>query len=533
MTVMTRPAVTGSGDLAQLLERAERLATDAGRADLLERLGIARSWITGRPVRIAVSQGNGAGELTRAIRGLSGRWLPGASIVDVPGNAGSRRSPTLGLPDVILFVADAEREFGRHELDVLAWLRQLDVPVLGVLTGYENCADLAAMQKADRRQMKAAGLDDPPLPLLPVSTAMCERGWRQDDQPTIVASGVPQLLEYLRDKVDTSCDGQTLDVVLSEVQLVVDQLHPAWSDELQRLKADTISPQKRKQLASEELERRKRLSSAWQLALNDGTAELNAEMDFDLRERLREVLAHGDRQITESDPLSDWEAFDEDLRTRIADAATANQQATRDRSRALAKRVAGELAGNPDGSFAGVALPRIDVEEPREELERIQPTDPPRGGGSLLSRVVNSVRGSYGGILMVGVLTSLAGQQLISVYSVGAGVLLGVFTFLEDRKNTRERRRGEGRASVSKLLDAANFRLGDHQRAQLRALHRNLRDHFTAINDERLRAAADAVRSAAAARESGQHDARIAELEKHVTELDDLRDRAAHRSAGA
>jgi len=43
---------------------------------------------------------------------------------------------------------------------------------------------------------------------------------------------------------------------------------------------------------------------------------------------------------------------------------------------------------------------------------------------------VNSLRGSYGGVLMVGVLTSLAGLQLISVWSVGAGLLLGAFTFI-------------------------------------------------------------------------------------------------------
>jgi hypothetical protein len=148
---------------------------------------------------------------------------------------------------------------------------------------------------------------------------------------------------------------------------------------------------------------------------------------------------------------------------------------------------------------------------------------PPEGGGSLLSRIVNSVRGSYGGILMVGVLTSLAGQSLISVYSVAAGLLLGVFTFFEDRKNSLERRRAEARVSAAKLLDAANFRIGDDQRTQLRALHRTLRDHFTVVNDERLRDAADAVRTAST--DDGAAQARIAELESGLVELSELRAR--------
>ena len=88
MTVMTRPAVTSSGDLTQLLDRAERIATQAEREDHLGRLAVARTWITGRPVRIAVSQENGTWELTRALRGISSGWLPGASVVDVPGNPG-------------------------------------------------------------------------------------------------------------------------------------------------------------------------------------------------------------------------------------------------------------------------------------------------------------------------------------------------------------------------------------------------------------------------------------------------------------
>jgi hypothetical protein len=103
---------------------------------------------------------------------------------------------------------------------------------------------------------------------------------------------------------------------------------------------------------------------------------------------------------------------------------------------------------------------------------------------------------------------------------VGAGVLLGVFTFFEDRRNATERRRGEARVSAAKLLDAANFRVGDDQRTQLRAVHRTLRDHFTVINDARLREAADAVRTASS--DEGATRERIAELESGLLELREL-----------
>jgi hypothetical protein len=150
--------------------------------------------------------------------------------------------------------------------------------------------------------------------------------------------------------------------------------------------------------------------------------------------------------------------------------------------------------------------------------------EPPNSGG-WFARVVNSLRGSYGGFLMVGVLTSLAGLALISIWSVAAGVLLGLFTFWEDRKNGHERGKAEAKMAVSKLMDNVNFRVGDELRAQLRAVHRALRDHFTEINDQRLRTAADAVR-AAAAPNGGQHDARLSQLQNYLAELRQLRIRA-------
>jgi hypothetical protein len=454
--------------------------------------------------------------------------LPGASFVDAPGSSGVGRSAPPGAADVVLFVTDARRDYGRAELDALARLRAQYPQVVGILANYEACPDLAAAQAAVRHRLQAAGLDTPSVPLLPVSVAMCERARARNDDASLVASGVPQLAEYLRDQVDSGLDDRLRDAALIELRGVVEHLLPAWSDELTRLQGEVGAPGRRQEAAVAELDRRQRLSTSWQIALADGVTELGAQVDFDLRERLREVLESADEEIVTGDPFGDWPAFDASVHDRIRDAVTADYQVLRERATTLATRVAAELAGAPDGSTGGIALPRIRAQDPQDALRRIVAMPPPEGGGSLLSRIVNSVRGSYGGILMVGVLTSLAGQSLISVYSVAAGVLLGVFTFFEDRKNSLERRRAEGRVSAAKLLDATNFRIGDDQRTQLRVVHRTLRDHFTVINDERLREAADAVRTAST--DDGSALARIAELESGLVELTELRQRL---SAGA
>jgi hypothetical protein len=479
------------------------------------------------------ARGGADGEfLVQVLRRVAAAWLPGATFVDVPGRHGSDRRPLVEVVDVALFATEARSGYGAPDLEALARLRARGVPVVGVLADFESCPDLTAILQADRRALGSAGLDAPPIPLLPVSTAMCERGRRHDDRSALVASGVPQLLEFVRDQVDTAVTPGLCEAVVAELRAAADQLGHGWTTELARLRARAVGPLERRRRAVAELDRCQQRSASWQIALSDGMADLCAQADFDLRERLRGVLESADAEILSGRALKDWAGFDGLLRQRIDQAVHADHTMVRDRAAALAERVARTLAGTAE---PGIAQPRIMLAEPGEELVRITAMDVPAAGGGVLSRAVNSVRGSYGGILMVGVLTSLAGLSLISVYSVGAGVLLGVFTYFEDRKNIRERRMAEGRATAAKLLDDVNFRAGDHQRAQLRAIHRTLRDHFTVINDERLRVAAEAVRAAdeggADAAPDG-HPERVAELESHLAELDDIRARWGSRLGG-
>ena len=82
----------------------------------------------------------------------------------------------------------------------------------------------------------------------------------------------------------------------------------------------------------------------------------------------------------------------------------------------MAKAISASGRRNPNAIRCGVVMPKLWVEKP--------------------ARLVNSLRGSYGGILMVGVLTSLA------------GLLLGAFTFWEDRNNLAELRQLQVRAMV-------------------------------------------------------------------------------------
>lgn len=528
---MLSAEVMTSAELTSMLDQANRLAAAVGRPELVERLARAHAQIAARRMRVVLvgAPGQGATSLVQVLQRAPADRLPGASFVEAVSAAGPNQPvvPEPGSADVVLLVSDAGREYGAAELDAVARLRAQGTALAGVLTKIDVYPRWAEVQRANRSLLQAANLDSPTIPLLPVSSALCEDGRRRGDDSLSVASGVPQLLEFLRDRIGTRVDPALCDWVLGEVRAVTEQLGKIWNRELDALQSSGDSPQQRQQRAVAELDRRQRLSAQWQLALSDGTTELMAQVDFDLRDRLREVMELAEERITTTNPLPEWQQFDKSMRGEVEDSVQANFELAAKRSQQLAEQVAAKLAGNPNGSHTGVALPQVRVTGLDEALRRVKPMEPPNSGG-VFARMVNSVRGSYGGILMVGVLTSLAGLALISIWSVAAGVLLGLFTFWEDRKHSHERGKAEAKVAVSKLMDSVNFRVGDELRSQLRVVHRTLRDHFTEINDQRLRTAADAVRAAvdAAAVNGGQRDARLSQLQNYLAELRQLRVRA-------
>ena len=521
-----------SGDLIALLDQAHRLAGSARRPDLVDRLARVRTRLAGREMRIVLvsAPGQGATALARALEQAGPDRPAGASFADAP--AGRRPDlipvPDSAAADAVLFVSDAGVEYSPPELDALARIRTQGMPVAGVITKIDLHPAWSDVQQADRRRLRDANLDTPPIPLLPVSALLSEQGRQRGDNSLTVASGMPQLLEFLRDRMSTRVDHGLRDLVFGEVRVVADQLGSRWKAELDQLGGPAVDPVERQRRALAELERRQQLSVNWQLALADGATELMAQVEHDLRDRLRTVVKAAEKDITKNDPIPRWEEFNSWLRSQVDEHVQANFQLTRERARQLAERVGGQLAGNPDGRPGNIPMPHLRVNNPDEAMAKLEPMElPESANGGVLARVVNSLRGSYGGVLMVGVLTSLAGLVLINPWSIGAGVLLGVFTFWEDRKNGKERTKAEAKMAVSKLMDEVIFRAGDDSRTQLRRVHRTLRDHFTVINDQRLRAASDAVRGASEASQGKGQDGRVTELQANLAEVGQLRGRVA------
>ena len=95
---------------------------------------------------------------------------------------------------------------------------------------------------------------------------------------------------------------------------------------------------------------------------------------------------------------------------------------------------------------------------------------------SLRERMFVSLRGSYTGVLMVGLVTSLAGMPLVNPYSIAAGVLLGRKSYNDDVAARVQRRQSEARSVVRKHIDEVLFQVNKHLKDRLRTVNRTLRD---------------------------------------------------------
>ena len=102
----------------------------------------------------------------------------------------------------------------------------------------------------------------------------------------------------------------------AEVIAVCDQLTGQFSAERGTL-ADPANAQRivdDLNTAKSRVEELKTAAARWSVTLNDGTADLTADVDFDLRDRIRKITSEADDAIDEVDPADMWPEMEEWLR---------------------------------------------------------------------------------------------------------------------------------------------------------------------------------------------------------------------------
>ncbi|MGM0928208.1 MAG: dynamin family protein [Actinomycetota bacterium] len=452
----------------------------------------------------------------------------GLALVDSPGVGGLDSAHSLttltALPtaDAMLLVSDASQEFTEPELRFLRQAQRICPNVAGVLSKTDLYPQWRKVAELDRGHLQRIGAD---MPLIPISSELRLQAAALRDSELNAESGFPELVAYLRNNILAQSERLQRRSVAQDLVSATDHLRLSLTSELSALENPDGTPEMLAELeaAKERADELRRRSSRWQVTLNDGMSDLISDMEHDLRDRLRSILRDAEQSIDAGDPGSQWDQFVHWLEQRVASAVSDTFVWTNERSLWLAENVAEHF--NRDE----VTLPLLQVDSTENVLdpvEGIPGLDPGRMGP--VQKILIGMRGSYGGVLMFGLLTGIMGMALINPISVGAGLLLGGKAYREDKEARLKRRQQEAKALVRKQVDEVVFQVGKQLKDRLRMVQRATRDHFTALAEEHHRSLADSVLAAqkAASHFNQERDLRIREIKASLALVESLRKQA-------
>ncbi|WP_306901562.1 dynamin family protein [Arthrobacter sp. B1I2] len=457
----------------------------------------------------------------------------GLTIIDSPGVGGMGSTHTLttltALPtaDAMLLVSDASQEYTEPELRFLRQAMRITPSVAAVLSKTDLYPDWRRVEELDRTHLEQVA---PDIPLFPLSADLRLEASRLQDSELNQESGFPGLVAHLRNEVVGKAQRIQRRSVSQDLLSVTDNLRLSLQSELEALENPGGTPQilaALEQAKTEADDLRKR-SARWQLTLSDGINDLIADMEYDLRDRLRRIQREAETAIDQGDPGPVWMEFSQWLEECVAAAVSDTFVWTSERSQWLAAQVAEHFAADD------VSLPVLHVSDSGDALDPVdQMPDLDPGRVNPVQKVLIGMRGSYGGVLMFGLLTGIFGMALINPLSVGAGLLLGRKAYREDKETRLKRRQGEAKALVRRQLDDVTFQVGKQLKDRLRLVQRTIRDHFTEIADEYHRSLSDSVAAAqkAASSYAQEKEGRIRDIKAELTKVDALRRAAEAVSA--
>ncbi|WP_117215079.1 dynamin family protein [Allorhizocola rhizosphaerae] len=444
-----------------------------------------------------------------------GLLASGMVLIDTPGIDNQDPARLKAPPaDVVLLVSDATRELSVTELNLLLHLAQSHAHLAVVLTKIDISPHWRLIADHNRQQLAGVGVA---ATVIPVSSALRLAAATTNDQTINAESGFPVLLSRLMRDHSAKGDELARASVNLIVRSVVDQLAAPLRQELSiedsPARSDTMSRLRDAQRAVDEL---RRCSTSWQNTLNDEMADLISDLEYDLRDRTRRILREVDELFDEADPLTHWESFSGWLDENLIEAAEANYRWLVQRCEAATRRVADHFV---DYGYGYDALPRWSMRVPDDLAERVSIIEQPRIERFTPSqKIFSGLRGSYGGILMFGLATSLVGMPLINPVSIGAGALFGGKTVLDDSKSALKRRQTVAKQACQRHIDDFFLRFSKDCRDTARQVQRMLRDHFTALTEQLQEAIIQSFRRAKQAADL-ERNQRHRQIEQRLRQL--------------
>ena len=268
-------------------------------------------------------------------------------------------------------------------------------------------------------------------------------------------------------------------------------------------------------------------SARWDVTLADGITDLNRDTTHDLDARLRHFYEESDAAVEAIDPADSREEYEQWLYRRAAEhlvgqrRARARRRGAADRTRRGALRRGRRRHRRPRrraslavdiGSVATSAARAGEVRDSELRNDRV-------GTG------IAAMRGSYGGLMMFGILGKVVGLALVNPVSLVLGGLLTARTIKDLRKQSLAQRRHttkvDGQKYIQELALVARKDNGD----RLERIRRQLRDRYqqrAREHQEAMKAALDTAK-ADAKRSDAERTKRVADVDAELRRIKKLR----------
>jgi hypothetical protein len=446
----------------------------------------------------------------------------GLTFIDTPGVGGldsAQGNLTLSMlatAGAALFVTDAAQELTAPEVDFLRRVLDRCPRAFLVLTKTDLYAQWRRIAEINEGHLAAAGVD---VPIVAVSSFLRMRAQARDSTPLNEESGFPALVGVLRREVLGAAEQRALTAARAELDFVVGQLRERVAAE----HTAAATPSAGSRLAERYGEKTRRGAwlggGTWQTVLGDGVQDLAADIDHDLRERLRLMVRRGEELLEETDPRNTWRDFQAWAAREATAAAVDNLMLLVTRTEQLARDVAERFDLEYDSLD-------VDLPAPESALRKVGGLEVSfhKSGMQQFLGAFTAARVTYGGIYMLGALGALFNVALAAPLGLLAGLTLGRRMLKTERERQAAQRRLQARNELRRYVDDVTFHVGRDSREAVRRTQRFLRDEFAAraAAIERSAAATAAAVRSTAALPRPERDRRAAELGALRRRLDEL-----------
>jgi hypothetical protein len=436
----------------------------------------------------------------------------GVVLVDVPGVGGpdaAEQRAALHLDvDAALVVHDAARVLTATELARVVDLDRAGVAVAVVPSRTDLHVHWRDVAEATAAALRAAGVE---APVLPASARLADVAVAEGDRALLDASGVLDVGRWVVAQA-AEVHRRRAERVRAVAADAVAVLRAAFEQQLVALDGD---PADAVPAAERALAERRTATARGQQVLVDQLGAAAADVDHDLRGRLRDLQREADEAVDAGDPATGWPDLERWVTTATAAALDAHLVQAVERLDAVVDAALAAAGLPPDppvdldldlddgtGSAGGSAVDALAAPELREDA---------RGRPGLGAQGLSLVRSSYGGVAMFG---ALAGLPVVAPVVAAAGLALGARGLSEERKRLLAQRRAAAKAALRRYVDDAGFLAGKASRDLVRvrqgairtAVQQRLEEAMTSARAD-LDAAVAAGRADAATRAARRADA--------------------------